>query len=332
MKWFKQLVINVMYTFYALLYRKKIPSLTNKKIAIIFLASSPQGKFLVPLGEFLIREPFFRYLSTKKNELVLVTDKKEFMSFPPFSDYFSKIASLETFLSDTQKYDIVILAQNNLYLPLREIRLKSSFIISYAHQWLSRQPRFWKYIDFFPKYYVGGRHELLRSFDSIGTSINLHAKEYQYKINIKAPQKDQITFALMAESNAKSLSLEENIQIIKSILATTKKTKIYLVGDEFAKSMAKAIKSQIKSPRIIDYTSKVSLSQAAKIMAASKVVVSPDTGSAHLAASLGKPLIVYYISTVLDRWKPLGDAVYQYKVAKDKVSQEFKDSLAKLIC
>lgn len=285
-----------------------------KKIAIFFYGDHPSGRF-IPVGEFIIREPFFRYLHNKQYELTMVTEKKDFMELSPFNKYFKKIISLNNFLNSQEKYDLIIMAQNYTNLPFKEIKEKAKYLISYSHQNLYKHPSLWKYIDYFPRYYIGGRHELQRAFDVLNIKIDLQNKENWPKLDYNAKTKNIISFVIFDEKIFKSLNAERNAKIIKNILKKYSKYKIILIGDKNALSNTEKTLKLINSRNIINKVSKTNAKQLVNIIASSKLIISPDTATAHLAAALNIPAIVYYTKTSLERWKPLSDKVFQLKVS-----------------
>ena len=55
-----------------------------------------------------------------------------------------------------------------------------------------------------------------------------------------------------------------------------------------------------------DYIGKLSLKQTASLIKDAKILISPDSGSAHLAAALGIKTITLFGPTDINRWKPYG--------------------------
>ncbi len=85
---------------------------------------------------------------------------------------------------------------------------------------------------------------------------------------------------------------------------------IRLAGVESDREFLNELKSQIPNPKSqIQLSVGLDLPNLMRLIAGSSVVISCDSGAAHLAAALGKPVLVLFFSTDPDRTAPVGLAV-----------------------
>ena len=70
---------------------------------------------------------------------------------------------------------------------------------------------------------------------------------------------------------------------------------------------------------IVDLTSRTGLGALGALLAGAKLLVSNDTGVAHLAAALRVPSVVLFTSGQLDRWAPLDRARHRVLAPMDRV-------------
>lgn len=285
---------------------KRCPLIPKKKrIAILFTNKNNN----LPLGEFIIREPFFRMLHNRKNRLILITEDikqgNKLLAIIPFSNYFEESTSnLETI---TEKIDVVINLQSKTYSSKALARLKkgNKKIYMQTHPELLFDFRKWPFIDFFAKYYINGRHELQRAFDIFGITCDFNKSEFIPLINYKI-KREKYDFAinLLDINSMKSWNTERLIDFIKK----NKSKNIILIGDRNAKNQEKQI---LGATKVKSEVGKQSINKLIDTINISKTIITPDTGTAHLAAAMGKKVIVGYGPTELDRWKPLGKNIIQ---------------------
>jgi heptosyltransferase I len=80
---------------------------------------------------------------------------------------------------------------------------------------------------------------------------------------------------------------------------------IVAIGTESEKPVAESLKSLSKTP-IINLAGKTNITQLVALLAGAKVVVSNDTGPAHIAAALGVPMVLIFGFTNPSRVGPYG--------------------------
>lgn len=84
-----------------------------------------------------------------------------------------------------------------------------------------------------------------------------------------------------------------------------KSFEIVIIGTHSDKQDARLIKQHVSNA--IDLTGKTNLSDAAAIMAGSRLVISPDSGLMHLAAALNVPTVTLFGSGIEAKWGHTGD-------------------------
>lgn len=302
---YKQLVLDITYGLYKLINHSDVILPKNKTIGILFV-SSPRKN--IPLGEFILREPFFRYLYNNNNKLVLVSDDflgDELIKLDPLKKYFSK--RIEINQISNYNFNLILNLQNYPFsnVDYRLLKSHTKQLYSIGDKTLLFTPKIWKYVNYFPKPYTGSRHELQRAFDIFGIACDFKSSRYIPRINYKK-QKIEYDYAINLFDSNSTKSWNSN-KLIDFILKH-KNQKIILIGGNDAKNQEKQI---LKEIRIESAVGKQNINKLIDILSISKVIITPDTGTAHLAAAMGKKVIVGYGPTELGRWKPLGKEVTQ---------------------
>ena len=82
---------------------------------------------------------------------------------------------------------------------------------------------------------------------------------------------------------------------------------VWLFGSEQDKSLADAIEAELASGLCRNFCGIADLQTSVKLLAATKAVISNDSGLMHVAAALGRPLVGVFGSTSPDWTPPLGD-------------------------
>lgn len=277
----------------------------NKTIVILFTNKNKN----LPLGEFIIREPFFRMLHRRKNKLLLMSEDlkqgKQLLNISPFNYYFKKLTSYSRILAE--KPDVIINLQTKRYPSrwLKQFKQKKIKIYMQAHPELLFDFKNWKFVDYFPKYFVSPRYELQRTFDIFGITCNFNNPTFIPKINYQKKKiKYDYAINLLNCGSMKSWNTEKLIDFIE----INKSKKMILIGDKNAKNQEKQILDAVK---VKSEVGKQNLNKLIDTINISKTIITPDTGTAHLAAAMGKKVIVGYGPTEIERWKPLGKNVIQ---------------------
>jgi len=86
---------------------------------------------------------------------------------------------------------------------------------------------------------------------------------------------------------------------------------IILTASDKEKHITEAIKHQVNDKNIIDLTGKTTLSDLTFIFNHCDLVISPDSGSAHIAWAQGKPkILTLFFATSKNRTAPFGEKYY----------------------
>jgi len=302
---YKQIFLDGLYNVYKLTINTKLKTPKNETIGILFFSNPNRN---IPLGEFILREPFFRYLCANKNKLVLISDDPfgdDLIKIAPFSKYFSERIEKKQIADNS--FDTILNLQNYPFkvADYKILKNQTKRIYSIGDKSIILNPQLWKYIDYFPKPMIGSRHELQRAFDILNVTCNFNNSKFVPKINYnKRKEKYDYAINLLDINSMKSWNTERLIEFIKK----NKSKKIILIGDKNAKNQEKQILDQIK---VKSEVGKQNINKLIDTISISKNVITPDTGTAHLGTAMGKKVIAGYGPTELDRWKPLGKNVIQ---------------------
>ena len=228
------------------------------------------------------------------------------MKIDPFSKYFLKVIKFDDV--NKYKFDQILNLQNynfpKSYLGLLKKHSSKIYSISYASLLLNT--KLWKYFNYYPKYYLSSRHELQRTFDIFGIKCNFNKDKFIPKINYKFKSKTKFDIAIVVFSEKSTKHW--NFKNMSKFIFKNKNNKIVLLGGSDASPVANRL---LKSFKLVNYVGKTNFRKLIDIVYNSKMIVTPDTGTAHLAAALNKKTIVLYGPTELGRWKPLGKKVTQ---------------------
>ncbi len=92
--------------------------------------------------------------------------------------------------------------------------------------------------------------------------------------------------------------------------------RVVIVGARSARGIAVDIIDHFHE-QLLDLTGQVSMAQLISLFSRSRLVISNDSGPAHIAAAVGTPLITLFMRTQPginpERWKPLGKSSYLIK-------------------
>lgn len=117
------------------------------------------------------------------------------------------------------------------------------------------------------------------------------------------PKSEILIFPAAAFGPAKMWSEERYRSLLRQILS--RGWPVRLVGTERERPFLESLGSQSQIP----VTAGIGLRTLMRLIAASSAVVSCDSGAAHLAAALGRPVVVLFFSTDPGRTAPIGFAV-----------------------
>lgn len=140
--------------------------------------------------------------------------------------------------------------------------------------------------------------------------------------NLKREFKNKTIIGLCCVSKQKSkdMPVETAIQLIK--LANQDNKIVFLFGAGAAcRDYADELK-KMGCVNFIDLTNITSIYQLANVMTLCKSVISVDTGTMHLAYSIGRATVcVFYRTNMIEKWAP-DDSLYKTTVIADDFSAE----------
>lgn len=135
--------------------------------------------------------------------------------------------------------------------------------------------------------------------------------------------KDIVAICATSKNKSKDFSPETAVEII-NILNQQGKIVFYVGAGDAARNFANKIKKN-GCVNFVDFTDVTSINQLAIILKMSKVLISVDTGTMHLACALKVPVVsVFYRPETVEKWAPR-DFLYKSVVID-------KDFSAKNIC
>lgn len=86
--------------------------------------------------------------------------------------------------------------------------------------------------------------------------------------------------------------------------------RVVIVGSGADREAAGAMKAAMRQPAL-DLTGRMSLGGTAAVLADAAVVVTNDSGAAHLADAVGAPSVTVYLGTGAERWAPLNEELHR---------------------
>jgi ADP-heptose:LPS heptosyltransferase len=195
------------------------------------------------------------------------------------------------------------------------------------------------------------QHEVENSLE-IAKYLGCDIKEKMPRLNIstkkvRLPKGKKIVIAPGAGYPTKELSIKKWVELIDKI-----KNNIILTGSLKDINFSKIIDLVKDKSKITNLIGKLDLKELAYVINQSDLLISPDSGSAHLASALGTKTITLFGPTDEIRWKPYGkeenniliksrvkcspcgllyNCQYNYKCVKDINIEEILKNIKKLI-
>ncbi len=109
------------------------------------------------------------------------------------------------------------------------------------------------------------------------------------------PMHPKIVLNLNSESPSKVVPLQKGIEIAEALLARVPDAVLVLTGSPKERAYTEAFLSLLSAPsRVINLAGKTSVKALAGALAATELVISTDSGTAHLANAVGVPTLVLY--------------------------------------
>jgi ADP-heptose:LPS heptosyltransferase len=255
------------------------------------------------IGDLVLTTPAIRCLKNQtESELHLVTKEK----FAEVLINNPNISRVWTIQKDTAEIIRELRAENfdfviDLHYNFRSIKLT----------WQLRKPfirfdklNFQKWLmTAFKINRLPHKHLVDRYFDALGKlgikddgkglDFYLGNEGSEQIVQLKLPE-IYVVGVLGATYYTKQIPLNKWIEILHSI-----NLPLVLIGGANEKQLGSILFREFPL-NIIDCTGKLSISQSAKLIRDSKMVITPDTGMMHIAAALRKPLHVIWGNTIPD--------------------------------
>jgi lipopolysaccharide heptosyltransferase II len=120
--------------------------------------------------------------------------------------------------------------------------------------------------------------------------------ERSVKLDISEPVKAQrVILNFNSEAVSRRMPIDKGRQLINVLTATFKNAEFIIVGSPKEKPYVDELLSGLENPeRLENYAGKTNLAELCRLMASARVMLTTDSGPAHLANSLGVPTIVLF--------------------------------------
>ncbi len=105
----------------------------------------------------------------------------------------------------------------------------------------------------------------------------------------------KIVLNLNSESQSKIVPIEKGLEIANLLLEKLPDATLILTGSKKERAYTEAFQKLVSNPnRVVNMAGKTSIKELASLLAASGLVISTDSGAAHLANAVGTPTLVFY--------------------------------------
>lgn len=110
-----------------------------------------------------------------------------------------------------------------------------------------------------------------------------------------ATKKDIVVVNFNSEASSRRMPIENGRQLLNMLLDAFQTAKFAIIGSPKEKEYADELLKGIANPgRIENYAGKTNLKELCNLMASARVVLTTDSGPAHLANGIGVPTIVLF--------------------------------------
>ena len=139
-----------------------------------------------------------------------------------------------------------------------------------------------------------GLHRVEEYIHLIALFTNRQAKPADVSLQHQFEKRDQIVVNINSEASSRRLTVAKAVELL-NLLTSSVKQKIILIGAPKEKEFVDSALAQLNnSSNIENLAGKTSLSQLAEILASSQVMLTTDSGPAHLANALGTHTVVLF--------------------------------------
>jgi len=145
-------------------------------------------------------------------------------------------------------------------------------------------------------------------------------KEWEIEALKKLPPfKKLIGFQIGASTISRQWLMERWIELGKKILVSYPEVSIILTGSSNEKEKADKIMEHLRNKRVFNLTGELSLGGASALISKLNLLITPDTGPLHIAASLGVPTIALFAVANHKGTNPCFDRDIHLYIQKNKV-------------
>lgn len=169
----------------------------------------------------------------------------------------------------------------------------------------------------------GGRHEAECNFDLLKLlgiekpgALKLHVplqEEFRASVETKLASLKRFVVVHPSASSPSKIWLSEYFSQVADHIFERFKAGAVLIGSTADQKFTEAVKSRMKSEPL-DLTGRLGVGELPWLFKKAKLVISNDTGPAHVAAAVGTPVLSIFgrnrPGLGPDRWRPMGPASY----------------------
>lgn len=139
-----------------------------------------------------------------------------------------------------------------------------------------------------------GLHRVEEYIRLVELHTALEAEPPMVRLDHQFPKKDYLVVNINSEASSRRLTPEKAVEILNTISGNTD-LKIVLIGAPKEKEFIESVLSGVKNPDHFDnMAGKTSLVQLAEVLASARLMLTTDSGPAHLANSLGTHTVVLF--------------------------------------
>lgn len=253
------------------------------------------------IGDLVLITPVIRCVKKQIPSEIHLLVKKKFYEVLAANPYLHKTWTIEKSCSEIieelkkENFDLIIDLQYNFRSIWLTWQLKVAFIRFNKlniEKWLMTQ---WK-IDRLP-----GKHLVDRYFDALaslgiqndGRGLDFFIDENSKKsIGEFSLPSEYVVGVLGATYTTKQIPLNKWHEIVYAV-----DLPIVLIGGMSEQTMAAELNRQYPH-KVLDYSGRLSLHQSAAVIQAARMIITPDTGMMHIAASFNKSMHVIWGNTI----------------------------------
>ncbi|MCS7228066.1 MAG: glycosyltransferase family 9 protein [Endomicrobia bacterium] len=289
------------------------------------------------IGDVLMTTPAIRILkNTLKNSTISAVTKnsvKEVIYENPYIDKFifknnSKLKFIQRIISE--KFDYAVLFRTTFFNSLATYFAKPTFSVgideefskfflskvikknilcSYRYECLNLVGELFNYLGIKYNFNIEEVKKLeYHGWNKIEIKKTLEQKLLQNKIELNKPL---IILSPFASRQTKILHTSQYIEIINMLYENNKDIEVILTGqirNEIEKEMLTTILKYTDS-KTKSLCGKINLKELGLLFKISKLVITADSGPAYIAESVGAKTVIFFTSTLPERYGPFSDNV-----------------------